>query len=87
MLKFKRETSRTSAIIWLITEHTAMDHNRRFFLETSMLDNGPGACSNGGPNEILAVRTDDFRELWLCINVFTRVSKKLLNAWPYIKFS
>jgi hypothetical protein len=35
-----------------------------------------GACSNGGANEILAVRTDDFRELWLCINVFIRVSKE-----------
>ena len=55
MLKFKRETSGTSAIIWLITEHTATDHNRRFFLGTSMSDNRTGACSNGGPNEILMV--------------------------------
>jgi hypothetical protein len=62
-LQNQNTTSRTSAIIWLITEHTATDHNRRFFLGTSMLDNGTGACSNGGPNEILAVRTEYFREL------------------------
>ena len=83
MLKFKRETSRTSAITWLITKHTATDHNRCFFLGTSMSGNGTGACSNGGPNEILAVRTDDFRELWLFINVLMYLSgcqKKLLNA-------
>jgi hypothetical protein len=48
-----------------------------------MSGNGTGACSNGGPNEILAVRTDDFRELWLCINVLMYLSgcqKKLLNS-------
>jgi len=35
MLKFIRETSGTSAIIWLITKHTATDHSKRFFLGTS----------------------------------------------------
>jgi hypothetical protein len=49
----------------------------------SMSGNGTGACSNGGPNEILAVKTDDFREFWLCINVLMYLSgcqKKLLNS-------
>jgi hypothetical protein len=41
MLKFKRETSGTSAIIWLITEHTATDHSERFFLGTSSWTMGP----------------------------------------------
>jgi hypothetical protein len=41
MLKFKRETSGTSAIILLITEHTATDHIRRFFLKTSSRKMGP----------------------------------------------
>jgi hypothetical protein len=41
MLKFKRETSGTSAIILLITEHTATNHIRRFFLETSSRTMGP----------------------------------------------
>jgi hypothetical protein len=67
MLKFKRETSGTSAIIWLITEHTATDHSKRFFSRNEQSDNETGTRrSNDGPNEILAVRTartDDFREL------------------------
>jgi len=66
MLKFKRETSGTSAIIWLITEHAVTDYST-FFSWNEQSDNGTGARrSNGGPNKILAVRTDrtdGFREL------------------------
>ena len=49
MLKFKCETSGTSAIIWLITEHTATDG----FSRKEQSNKGTGARrSNGEPNEI-----------------------------------
>jgi hypothetical protein len=59
MLKFKRETSRTSAIKWLITEHTATDYNAAWpirFLKGSRPGKRP---------QLLNVQTnDDKRQLY-----------------------